>query len=177
MEAESAYSSLTPKKTSTNSSKQQSYCFPELNCVRTQVLSFTLKFYREYIFTKATSLMFMSIKRTFGHCGHLHLNFWHPHQEEKRSTLRHPPQETRALHKFHSQRPFNMTSSRKRTSLKQHLLKQTQLRQPEQTPPFANRKLIIRAVLRPTAPPPHLLSRIAPLTYIETHIQRLEQSN
>ena len=142
MEAESAYSSLTLKRTSTNSSKQQSYCFLEPNCVKTQVPNSTLKFCPEFIFTKATSLMFMSIKITFGHCGHLHLNFWHPHLEEKRSTLRHLPQETSALHKYPCQHPFNIISCRKRSARKQHPLKRKQLRQPELTPPFAKRRLM-----------------------------------
>ena len=173
METESAYSSLTLKKTSTNSSKQQSYCFLEPLCVRTQVSNSTSKFCLGYIFTKATFLMCMSIKRTYGHFGHLQLNFWHPHLEEKRSTLRHLPQETRALHKYLSQHPFNMISNRKRTSLKQHLLKHIQLRQPELTPPSASLKLTTRAVPSPAAHLPHTKSMKAQLTLAETHKQHL----
>ena len=174
MEAGNACSLLTPKKTSTISSKQRNCSFLELNCAKTQVPSFRLKFCLEYISTKATSLMSTSIKRTYGHCGHLHLNFWRPHLEEKKSTHLHLPQETRALHNYLCQYPFNRISSRKRTSLKQHLLKQIQLRQPEQTPPSANLKLITRAVPSPAAHLPHTMSRKAQLTLAETHKQRLK---
>ena len=169
MEAESACSSLTLKKISTNSSKQQSYCFPEPNCAKTQVPNSTLKFCLEYIFTKATSLMSRSTKITFGHCGHLHLNFWHPHLEEKKSILRHLPQETNALHKYPCQHPFNTISRRKRAAQKQHPLRRKQLRQPEQTPSFAKRRLRFRAVLCPTDHLAHPTSKTTPRTPAITH--------
>ena len=142
MEAENACSSLTPKKISTNNSKQQSYCFLEPLCVRTQVSNSTSKFCLGYIFIKATFLMCMSIKRTYGHFGHLQLNFWHPHLEEKRSTLRHPPRETRAPHKYPCQHPFKAISRMKRSTRKQHPLRQKQLQFAEQTSSLARPRLM-----------------------------------
>ena len=176
MEAENAYSLLTPKKTSTISSKQQNCSSPELNCVKTQAWNFRSRFCLEYISTKVTSLMSTSIKTTYGHCGHPHLNFWHPRLEEKKSTLRHPPQEIRALRTFHNQYLFNTTSSRKLTSPKQRLLKQMQLSQPKQKPSLANPKQTAWITPSPAAQLP-TQSKPSQLTLTETHKQQLPLNN
>jgi hypothetical protein len=87
-----------------------------------------------------TFLTFKSTKTTYGQSGHRHQSYWHPRQEEKKSTLRHPPREISTTLMLLKQYSLNLTSSKNPASLSQCTIKLTQQTQPKQKSLLANLK-------------------------------------